>query len=195
MIASTMPDARYAPVERAIASQYSEDAEAAPAPASDLRKFVEKRAADREANRVVPLVETPLGMTPRSEYSGLTTVELMRLLHHPDAERALAARTTLQDRDRFDDANILLAFRMFHPNPLTRAETVPLLLNNSSLNPAPWLAVLADDPDAEVRYAAYSLIATSKDAHWAGPLMRRARSDSDTRIVDLGCRYENMYQR
>ncbi|MDR2706051.1 MAG: hypothetical protein LBC02_09765, partial [Planctomycetaceae bacterium] len=47
--------------------------------------------------------------------SKLSTVRLMRLLHHPDARYVSESRKTLMVRDGFQENHLKLAYRLFHP--------------------------------------------------------------------------------
>lgn len=178
-----IPEPVYALPEQKIASNY----QLSEADLSDkaLDEHIQRRSKQRNDARSVPLEETTLGTTPPSEFSALASSELMKLLQHPDPMKADAAKKLLAERDCFTDAHIQLALRVYNKDAKIRADTASLLSDNPTINSAPWLLILTQDSDAEVRYAAYSLIATSNDLNWVFSMMQRAKYDESDKIVAL----------
>jgi hypothetical protein len=115
----------------------------------------------------------------------LSTVRLMRLLHHPDARYVSEARKTLMVRDGFQESHLKLAYRLFHPDSLMRMEIISMLPNTRGIRSDVWLSVLLADPDNDIRYRAASFMATAGDPEMQRLVIDKGKRDSDTRIVNL----------
>lgn len=150
-----------------------------------LHAYLEEQELARIAGGKVPLENTPLGTSSLERYVHLNSNDLIRLLHHIDPRCSNKAREMLQGRDGFRDSHIELAFRLYHPNPEIRRELVSILPNYGDLNPFPWLMVLIEDEDADVRYSAAASMATANDVNLIRAVSERARLDSDPRIREI----------
>jgi hypothetical protein len=73
-------------------------------------------------------------------------------------------------------------------SPQDRLQLVDEVLKERSINARPWLVMLAGDPDAEVRLAAVTVMATSTDAALVEQAWQSAIHDRDPRIAALATR-------
>ncbi len=121
----------------------------------------------------------------RSALAAMDTAEVLSLFReiHPQAQEA--AQRELSRRG-FRDHHVELARHLADPNPAVRQQWVEQLPRMASIDPRPWLWWLTTDDNVEVRYAAYSLLATSSDLSTRRRLVETARSDPDPRIQALG---------
>jgi hypothetical protein len=115
----------------------------------------------------------------------LPTVQLMKLLHHPNESFAAEAKMTLIGRDGFREEHLKLAYRLFHPNAEVRKEVITLLPSAAGTQPNVWLSVLLNDPDSNIRYQAASALATTGDPSMLRLVIDKAKRDGDERIVRL----------
>lgn len=94
----------------------------------------------------------------------------------------------------------LLASRGFKPLPEKlvrcylsadseeRAQIVDRVVAEPTIDSRPWLAMLAEDEDADVRLAAVTMMATSTDRDLVEKAWQVALRDRDPRIADLASR-------
>ena len=115
----------------------------------------------------------------------LSTTKLMRLLQHADDQIVAEARKTLVGRDGFQEMHLKLAFRLYHPHSVVRAELVDLLPGVGGIRQSVWLTELLNDPNADVRFLAASALATSSDPSMQRLLVEKGKRDPDPRIVEL----------
>jgi hypothetical protein len=66
-----------------------------------------------------------------------------------------------------------------------RLRVVDSVLTEPDVDPRPWLLLLADDDDADVRLMAVSVMATSNDERLLEAAWETAIGDRDPRIADL----------
>ena len=69
-----------------------------------------------------------------------------------------------------------------------RVHLVQDIVTAPGINTKAWLSILTDDPDAEVRLAAVTLMATSTDPQVAEQAYQAAIHDRDPRVADLAGR-------
>ncbi len=129
--------------------------------------------------------KTDLGKTPPEEIPNLPTSELIRLLHHPNRAVQAIAEKRLRDRERFQDEHIALAYRLHHPDVEIRKGMTDALVRVPSVYPVPWLMEMLRDNDPEVRLAAVTFIATTKDKTLFQEVLDRVKKDDDPRISGL----------
>ncbi|MDR2440270.1 MAG: hypothetical protein LBE12_13000 [Planctomycetaceae bacterium] len=115
----------------------------------------------------------------------LSSVRLMRLLHHPDERYVSEARRTLIVRDGFQDNHLRLAYRLYHPVASVRMEIISMLPNTHGVRSEVWLSALLADSDNEIRYRAASFLATANDPALQRLVIDKGKRDPDTRIVNL----------
>jgi hypothetical protein len=73
-------------------------------------------------------------------------------------------------------------------NSQDRLRLVDDILKEPGVHPRPWLVLLADDADAEVRLAAVTIMATSNDAALVELAWQRVIHDRDPRVAALASR-------
>lgn len=133
----------------------------------------------------LPIEETALGQIDQDTIPNLPTVDLMRLLQHPNKAIAALAEQQLRKREYYQDAHIALALRLYNPKPELRKEILELLPRIPSVQPIPWLVELLRDPDPDVRFATLSYLATAKDRQLVQLMLDRAKKDDDPRMRGL----------
>ncbi|MGL6226825.1 MAG: HEAT repeat domain-containing protein [Thermoguttaceae bacterium] len=129
-----------------------------------------------------PIEETSLGRIDQDAIPNLPTVDLMRLLQHPNKAIAALAEQQLRKREYYQDAHIALALRLYNPKPELRKEILELLPRIPSVQPIPWLVELLRDPNPDVRFATLSYLATAKDRQLVQLMIDRAKKDDDPRM-------------
>jgi hypothetical protein len=77
---------------------------------------------------------------------------------------------------------------LFSDRPQDRAQLVTDVLRDPNANPRPWLLLLAEDPAADVRLFALTVMATSNDRELLERALELALRDRDPRIADLAAR-------
>jgi hypothetical protein len=112
------------------------------------------------------------------------TVELMRELAPADDRRTEAIRAELRRRG-LSAGEIEIAARMFDADPAVRKQLVAELPGMAEIDASAWLLQCCKDEDAEVRLAAFSLLATSNNPLLLKRLELSAEKDSDARIQRL----------
>jgi hypothetical protein len=117
----------------------------------------------------------------------------------PDGTRELLDRWRTSRADRLEIEE-QLATRGFHPIPkrlveqyfsddlADRLRLVDNVLTGPRIDPRPWLMLLAEDENAEVRLMAVTVMATSDDKTLVEKAWQTALRDRDSRIADLAAR-------
>ena len=77
---------------------------------------------------------------------------------------------------------------LFSDQTQDRLRLVDDVLKDSATGARPWLMLLADDPNADVRLAALTVMATSSDRALIEKAWQVAIRDRDPRIADLAAR-------
>ncbi len=122
---------------------------------------------------------------PSGDLSDLETEHVMRWLRSKDRRRVARAEAELSRRG-FRSVHFELARQLFHPDPQVRKDLIRALPSLMSIDAVPWMLWLSRDPDAEVRLAAITLMATTGDPALLDQVTRLARTDPDPRIQRQG---------
>jgi hypothetical protein len=117
----------------------------------------------------------------------LPTIDVMRQLHGPVAEAVAAAEAELGQRG-LTAAQIDLARQLTDPDPAIRRGLVDALPAMPGMDARPWLLWLTADAHADVRLAALTVLATSRDPELLRRVEQLASRDRDPRIAALGDR-------
>jgi hypothetical protein len=112
------------------------------------------------------------------------TLHLMRQLAGAEGLRAEKLQAELQRRG-LSAAEIALSGKLFDPDPAVRKQLVAELPGMADIDASAWLLQCCKDEDAEVRHAAFSLLATSTNPLLLKKLKISAEHDSDVRIKNL----------
>ena len=99
----------------------------------------------------------------------------------PPLERELARRG-------LGKLNAKLVQVLFSDRVEDRVRLVQEIVNSPGVNSKAWLSMLTDDPDADVRLAAVTFMATSTDPQLADQAYQAAIHDRDPRVADLAGR-------
>ena len=87
------------------------------------------------------------------------------------------------------------SFRLGDPDARKRRQLVNDLLMVRDFDATPWLFWLSQDPDADVRYSALSLLATNENEKVIRQVEQATQRDSDPRILELGRRLSDLRRR
>jgi hypothetical protein len=90
-------------------------------------------------------------------------------------------------RRGFDRLPVNILQKLFS-HPQDRLQLVDDVMREPGLNARPWLLLLADDPDADVRLAALTVMATSTDAALVEFAWQKVIHDRDPRVAALASR-------
>jgi HEAT repeat protein len=115
-------------------------------------------------------------------------------LHAQDPHDAAEAQAELKRRG-FGEREIALARQLSDPDPQTRRRLVRQLPGLAGLDAAPWLVELSRDADAEVRWTALTLLATTNDPALLDRVAELVRGDPDPRIQRLAERLSQAPQK
>jgi hypothetical protein len=88
-------------------------------------------------------------------------------------------------RRGLSQVEIDLAERLFDPDPAVRKRLVAELPGMAGIDASTWLIQCCKDEDAEVRLAAFSLLATSPNPLLLQKVKVLATNDSDARVQHL----------
>jgi HEAT repeat protein len=105
-------------------------------------------------------------------------------LQAQDPRDAAEARAELKRRG-FADREVALARQLSDPDPHVRRRLVRLLPEIAGLDAVPWLVELSRDADADVRWTALTLLATTQDPALLRRVGELVRGDPDPRIQRL----------
>jgi hypothetical protein len=131
------------------------------------------RAASNDAS--------PPRETPSNDMGNRTTIDLMRRLAKSDDGQAEELQGELRRRG-LSATEIGLARRLFDANPEARKQLVAELPCVPNIDASDWLLQCTKDEDAEVRLAAFSLLATSSNSLLLQKVKIAAANDADTRV-------------
>jgi hypothetical protein len=144
---------------------------------------------------VSPVARTPGSNTlriadanaTREKVADVPSRELIERWLSAQGFEASALKEALADRD-FEPLHRQLAERLVSHDPRERMQLVDDVLTTPDINSRPWLTILADDSDADVRLAAVTIMATSSDPALIEKAWQTAIRDRDPRIADLATR-------
>lgn len=108
----------------------------------------------------------------------------MRQLAQSEGSEMESLQAELRRRG-LSPVEIDLAERLFDPNSVVRKKLVADLPNIADIDATGWLLQCCKDEDADVRLAAFSLLATSSNTIMLQKLKNMAASDSDERILRI----------
>ena len=175
---------RVLPVERPPAAIFAEPPESRPlstaprdAPPGEARRIDEFVKPIAVANRPSPTAS----VGPTKDFSRLETRPLMQLLQSADRATARAAEAELNSRG-MRDVHLQLARELTAPDVSVRRALVDRLPTISGVDAQPWLLWLLEDSASEVRLAALTVLATSRDPQLRQRLAQKAGGDADPRI-------------
>ncbi|WP_404310388.1 HEAT repeat domain-containing protein [Neorhodopirellula lusitana] len=161
---------------------------ARPEPRSKVAQPSPRIVAARRPTESTIQMATHLSESPLSVLDDETVI---RHLANPDAMVASQARTELVQRG-FSDPQLEMATAIATSNGKGRIRLIDSLVHSSQLNAGPWLSMMLDDPDRQVRLHVASTLASNKDPAILERLRQRlAREDDDyvatrlRRILDL----------
>lgn len=122
-----------------------------------------------------------------AEFKELETPALIRRLASDDSEEIRRVEEELMRRG-MNAVHLRLAHRLTDPDPRARRALVDQLPKLTGIDARPWLLWLAEDPAADVRLAALTVLATSNAPALLDRIARQARGDADPRVRALADR-------
>lgn len=141
-----------------------------------------RRVAIQQPLKLPTLAESPKQLPngphpdqPLPDFSRLTTLEIMWMLHLQNSRMVTHAREALIARN-FNANDLELATRLTHPDVAQRLQLVreiPIMPREDRTH---WLYYMTKDPDEGVRYSAAAALLTSTDPR----LLRRLKADMAT---------------
>jgi hypothetical protein len=149
------------------------------------KKSVPKKLKKQKPVNDSGFITDGLQEIPLDKISKLSTVNLMRILHHSDTKIVAEAENTLRTRDGFRSIHLQLAYSLFAADSSVRKELVKKLPLTAGIPQHIWLLELMNDPDADVRYQAATYLMTASDPALRRILAEKGRQDTDQRIVNL----------
>lgn len=130
----------------------------------------ESPSAHLEIRPAIDLVDSPMG--------AFDDRSVMKWLSSP--HRALADKAKLElIRRGYDGGQIALAKQITGDDVQTRLELVPVIAASKTIDPVPWLVMLLDDENREVRLRAISVLATMDDPAMTGKLRMKLVDETD----------------
>lgn len=140
--------------------------------------------ADDTAPTLMPVGQADqVADIPRESIRALPLVRLGSLLHSEGTTRVAAEAEVV--RRGCTPKQIELLRQISDPDPQVRRAAAETLPRQPGVDGRPWLLWLAHDTNAEVRWTAISLLATSGDPETLRQIQELARQDSDPRIQAL----------
>jgi hypothetical protein len=141
---------------------------------------------------------SPDGVKTKEE-NNATSKQAATVDEPPDNTRELLDRwrTSRSDRLEIEEELATRGFRtipkrlveqFFSENLADRLRLVDSVLTEPGVDPRPWLMLLAEDENAEVRLMAVTVMATSDDKTLVEKAWQTAIRDRDSRIADLAAR-------
>ena len=127
----------------------------------------------------------------RAMFRSLSLRDLIWSLRDQNPVVAEAAAEELRAR-RLSEEEVEIARQLTSPNAQARRRLVDDLPTIRGIAPRPWLFLLAEDEDSNVRLAALSLLATAADPPTQQRVADLASRDQDPRIVRLADRLAQM---
>ena len=140
---------------------------------SDHRSGVTKSLAI-EANAQVALVDSPMGT--------FDDASVMHWLGSPHTALREKAKLELVSRG-FDETAIAIATRIFTGDINEKLELVDALTSTSVIEPRPWLLLLLQDPDRDVRLRTVSSLGSMDDPAIAGRLQTHLGDERDPAVA------------
>ena len=127
-----------------------------------------------DANAQVALVDSPMGT--------FDDASVMRWLGSPHAALREKAKLELVSRG-FDGTAIAIATRIFTGDINQKLELVDALTSTSVIEPRPWLLLLLQDPDRDVRLRTVSSLGSMDDPAIAGRLQTHLGDERDPAVA------------
>jgi len=111
-----------------------------------------------------------------------STIRLVRALGSTSRQTSFGARRSLERRG-FTATEFQLAEQLHDPDPGVRRQLVSRISSVPRIDPYPWLMLLAQDPDRQVRMEAVSILATSQRTAVTQHLRELAEAETDAEVL------------
>ncbi len=113
-----------------------------------------------------------------SPFTAMDDETILRHLGNPDGALAEQARAELIERG-FSTVQLEFGTAIAIAQPKDRITLIDSMLKSGGLNAWPWLSMLLDDPDRQVRLHVISILAPSKNRTVKQRLQERLKAESD----------------
>jgi hypothetical protein len=177
VVDSEPPSAAAHPIQRAQSAEWIEPAAQS---AADSHVRSRSQGGTMPVSAVVAMPHDELHDALKS----VDVLDLMRRLRTDDGDRPAEARRELLRRG-FNEVDLQLARQLFSPDAEDRKQLAREVPRLSSVDAAQWLMWLALDPQAEVRLAAVTTLATTGDPGLLDRVEALARNDRDPQVHAL----------
>ncbi len=131
---------------------------------------------------------------PPEAAPAVSTDDLLRSLHDPDADVRRLCETALRSRS-LSDRDILMGRLVTSPRATARLQVLEKLRQALDLEPGVWLRRLSRDPSPAVRAAAVRASTDYPDVDMAERLAQMARSDPSETVRQLAEHYLSSQQK
>jgi hypothetical protein len=121
-------------------------------------------------------------------YAGVDSRTLLRRWFVAEGDEVIALERELAKQRNFGQLSKPLVHQFLSDRAQDRLQLVDDVLTTPGVDARPWLMLLADDADADVRLSAVTIMATSTDAALVEKAWQAAIHDRDPRIAALADR-------
>ncbi len=118
----------------------------------------------------------------RSPMETLDDRSVIRWLGSRDSRRRGEARDELRRRG-LDEDEIDIAAAVASPDLRTRLEVIDVITRSDRLDPRPWLLMLLEDPNRDIKLRVISALATMSDPGIASRLKARIAQEPDPTVA------------
>jgi hypothetical protein len=157
---------------------------------SNHNGFISPDSSELRATYLSTVPPSAEGLHERADFEKLKTSELMRFLHHSHWRVAARSAAVLRRRDSFEPKHLQLAFDVFHPAMPRRKAVIDRLRHMPDINIVPWVTLLMQDPQSEVRKKALAYASTCQNSEIRDLACRIAEGDSDPEIRKMASKVE-----
>jgi hypothetical protein len=156
------------------------------APARPIREPAAEQAAPSESPSAAPAA-LPAEQAAKPPLAEVESRQLLQRWLAADGSDVVSLEEELTRRG-FGRLSERLAEQLFSAHAADRLAIVDDVLQEPGVDARPWLVLLADDADADVRLLAVTIMATSNDAALVDKALEISIRDSDPRIAKLAGR-------
>lgn len=158
-------------------------------PAIPIHAVAETDPLQPASPSVAKLIEEPIGLESMAHrpYAHVDSRALLHQWLHVDGTAVLPIEQELTRRG-FGRLSERIVQKLFTENHQERLRLVDDVLTEPGVDARPWLILLAEDPNADVRLLAVTIMATSNDAALLEKAWQVSLHDRDPRVAGLAGR-------
>jgi hypothetical protein len=132
-----------------------------------------------------PVEHTQLGKLPLRDLPNCSTADLLRLLHHRDADYVEEAKQLLTTREKIPLSHVQSLTQLYHPKAEVRLDFARRLPNLRTPRLSEWAAIIIQDPNPNIRYATIASLATTGDPEIQRLLSEQSQKEPNPRNTAL----------